>query len=443
MMHGAVRHDAHGWWIEEAQAPAPLPALGEDLSADVVVVGGGYTGMWTAWQAAEAGASVVLVEAERCGFGPSGRNGGFVSTLWLSFPTLAERFGREQALLVARASSASVRAIGEWCEAEDVRAWYRRAPQLVMSTCSAQDGVSADAVDGVEVVEAAPEQVAISPVFRSGVSSLLGATVQPARLAFGLRERLRSRGVRIFEHSRVRSLRGDTVRTASGSVRAGAAVVAMGGAVASALPDRLTVSSSHIVLTEPVPDLVWPGGEAISDGRALLHYFRTTRDDRIVFGWAGGRMACGARLGGRMEVDPDPVATAARDLERIFPGFRGRRIERAWGGPIDVSPSHLPSIVTLGPHAWAAFGYTGNGVGPSHLLGGVLASLALGGTPSFPLIDPPGGRVPPEPLRVLGASVIRRALVRKEALEEAERPVDRLTAAVARVPDLMGVHIVR
>jgi glycine/D-amino acid oxidase-like deaminating enzyme len=144
-----------------------------------------------------------------------------------------------------------------------------------------------------------------------------------------------------------------------------------------------------------------------------------------------------------MEVDPDIVATAARDLERIFPGFRGRRIERAWGGPIDVSPAHLPSIVTLGARAWAAFGYTGNGVGPSHMLGGVLAELAAGGSPSFPLIDPPFGRVPPEPLRVAGAALIRRALVRKEALEEAERAVDPLTAAIARVPELMGVHIVR
>jgi glycine/D-amino acid oxidase-like deaminating enzyme len=438
-----VRHDAHGWWIDEAGAPAPLPALAEDLSADVLVVGGGYTGMWTAWHAAEAGASVVVLEADRCGFGPSGRNGGFVSTLWLSYPSLEARFGRDGALAVCRASSETVRAIGAWCREQEVDAWYREAQHLVVSTCPAQDGVSADAVDGKEVVEASPEQRAISPVFRGGVAAQVGATVQPARLAFGLRERLLGRGVRIFEGSRVRALQGTTARTDGGSVRASAAVVAIGGAVASTLRDRLTVSSSHIVLTEPVPDLVWPGGEAISDGRALLHYFRTTRDGRIVFGWGGGRMACGARLRGRMEVDPDIVATAARDLERIFPGFRGRRIERAWGGPIDVSPAHLPSIVTLGARAWAAFGYTGNGVGPSHMLGGVLAELAGGGHPAFPLIDPPFGRVPPEPLRVAGAALIRRALVRKEALEEAERAVDPLTAAIARVPELMGVHIVR
>ena len=139
------------------------------------------------------------------------------------------------------------------------------------------------------------------------------------------------------------------------------------------LRDRLTVSSSHIVLTEPVPDVIeqlgW-GAEAITDGRALLHYFRTTNDGRILLGWGGGRMEVGARTHGRAELDADVVEQTRRALLRIFPMLEGRRIEHAWGGPIDVSPTHLPAIVTLqGGRAWAAFGYTGNGVGPSHLAG--------------------------------------------------------------------------
>ena len=112
--------------------------------------------------------------------------------------------------------------------------------------------------------------------------------------------------------------------------------------------------------------LGWTGGESISDGRALLHYMRTTRDGRIVFGWAGGRMAAGARPGGRMEVDPGVVAQVARDLRADSSrSSRAGAIAHAWGGPIDVSPTHRPAIVGVrGPPAWAAFGYTGNGVGP-------------------------------------------------------------------------------
>ena len=162
------------------------------------------------------------------------------------------------------------------------------------------------------------------------------------------------------------------------------------------LRNRLTVSSSHVVCTEPVPDVLdalgWRGGESISDGRALLHYMRTTRDDRIVFGWAGGRMAAGARTGGRMEVDHGVVAQVRADLVRCFPQLAGRRIAHAWGGPIDVSPTHRPAIVGMrGLPAWAAFGYTGNGVGPTHLLGRTLAALALDrrdAVTRLPFVDP-------------------------------------------------------
>jgi len=453
-----VLHDAHGWWIAEARPPEPLAPLGGELDADVVIVGGGYVGLWTAWHVLEAepGASVVLLEADRCGLGPSGRNGGFLSTLWLSQPSLREQFGEQPARELCVASSESVRAVGAWCDEQAVDAWYREAPQLVVSAAPAQDGVSAEAVDGREVLalsETDVRSVCDSPVFRTGVAAQLGATVHPARLAFGLRERLLDRGVRIFESSRVRALRGATAETDGGRVRAGAAVVAVNAAAGALAPlrRRLTVASSHIVITEPVPDVIealgWTGGEAISDGRALLHYTRTTRDGRILFGWAGGRMGAGARTGGRMEVDAEVTAQAARDLERMFPGVAGRRIDHAWGGPIDVSPTHLPAVVSLpGARAFACFGFTGNGVGPSHLAARSLASLALDrrdAASRWAIVDPPPSTVPPEPLRVAGATAIRAALVRTEAADEAGTTADPLSRGLAALPELLGLHIVR
>jgi glycine/D-amino acid oxidase-like deaminating enzyme len=463
-----VIHDAHGWWIADAGAPAPLPALAGDVDADVVVVGGGYTGLWTAWEIAEAepNASVVVLEAGGCGLGPSGRNGGFLSSLWLYRPLLREQYGEARARELCEASVESVRAVGAWCEAQEVDAWYREAPHLVVSCAPVQDGASADAVDGREVVALTPAEtraVCDSPVFRGGVAARAGATVHPARLAFGLRERLLGRGVRIFERSAVRALRSDrahpegpgavVAETAGGRVRAGAAVVAINAASGRIrrLRNRLTVSSSHIVLTEPVPDVIealgWTGGEAITDGRALLHYFRTTRDGRILFGWGGGRMSAGARTGGRMDVDPGVVAQTRRDLDRIFPALAGRRVEHAWGGPIDVSPTHLPAIVSLsGGRAWAAFGYTGNGVGPSHLAARSLASLALGrrdAAARWAWIDPPPQTVPPEPLRVTGATAIRAALARVEAAGEAGERADPVSRALAALPERLGLHIVR
>src|SRR4051794_14652664 len=227
-------HDAHGWRIAEAGPPPLLPALAGDLDADVVVVGGGYTGLWAAWHVLEAepDARVVILEADRCGFGPSGRNGGFVQSMDLSLPTLTERFGAAAARELAAASAESVRDIGAWCEAEGVDAWYRTAPHLVVSAAPAQDGVGAAAVDGSPVVALSAAEVRArcdSPLFRGGVEVAVGATVQPARLAFGLRARLLARGARIYERSRVVALEGATARTAGGRVRAPVAILGVGG----------------------------------------------------------------------------------------------------------------------------------------------------------------------------------------------------------------------
>jgi glycine/D-amino acid oxidase-like deaminating enzyme len=456
-------HDRHGHWIADAGSPDVLPPLEGEHETDVVIVGGGYTGLWTAWHilATEPDADVVVLEGGRCGHGPSGRNGGFVSSLDLSLPSLRRDHGAAAAADWAAAARSTVDEIGAWCEAEGVDAAYRRGGELCVSTAPAQDGgVGSDAVDGVRVLAVTAAEArarCASPVFGGGVFVPASATVHPARLAFGLRERLLARGARIFEGSRATGMRpapaGVAVATASGRVRAGTAVLAVNAATGMLAPlrNRLTVSSSHVVCTEPVPDVLeqlgWEGGEAISDGRALLHYTRTTRDGRIVFGWAGGRMAAGARPRGRMEVDPRVIEQVRADLVRFFPGLAGRRIAHAWGGPIDVSPTHRPAIVGLpGLPAWAAFGYTGNGVGPAHLFGRTLAALCLDRrdpVTRLPFVDPAPRAVPPEPLRIAGAAVIRRALVRKEAAEETGRRPDPVTAGVAAIPARLGVHIVR
>jgi glycine/D-amino acid oxidase-like deaminating enzyme len=249
---------------------------------------------------------------------------------------------------------------------------------------------------------------------------------------------------------------GDRVeaRTEAGSVRAGRGVLAIGAAAKGRrgpLRSRLTVASSHIVLTEPVPDVLeeigWTGGDGITDARALLHYFRTTPDGRIAFGWGGGRIAFGARTRGRSELDAVVIAAAAEHLHEYFPALRGRRLTHAWGGPIDASPTHLPAISSL-PHgrAWVAAGYTGNGVGPSNMVARTLASLALDRQDehtNLPFVNAKTPRIPPEPFHWIGGESIRLGILKKEQAELEGRRPGPISSAIAKVPELIGFHIGR
>jgi glycine/D-amino acid oxidase-like deaminating enzyme len=464
------RHTATGWWLEEAGGTEPLAPLSRDLEADVVVLGGGYTGMWTVWHllSAEPGLKVILLEGGVCGHGPSGRNGGFCESLWHSAPSLRERFGDEAAVRLMEASRDTVHAIGDWCRDQEVDAWFRQSGYLSVSTAAPQDGRREGAIEAaaelgkpervVGLDEAEVRARCASPVFRTGVLIPDDATVQPARLALGLRQRIIERGALLCERSRVRALEsspgGVVARTDRGSVRARAAVLAIGpGARAMRqLSSRLTVTSSHIVLTEPVPDVLdelgWHGGEAITDARTLVHYFRTTRDGRIVFGWGGGRVACGARVNGRTELDQDVAQMVRGHLLRIFPMLEGRRITHAWGGPIDVSPSHIPQVGTLpGAPVHYGFGYTGNGVGPSHMVARALASLALDrrdAASRLPIVESGAGAwVPPEPIAWLGGVAVRSAFIRRERIEESGEQPDLLTRAVCAAPAALGIHLAR
>ena len=464
----ALRHTRHGWWLEEARAAVgPVeaePPLSADATTDVLVVGGGYLGMWTASQLKqlEPEADVLLVEAELCGHGPSGRNGGFVSTLWDDLPTLRERAGDARAVETCRASERPLEGIPAWCDANGVDAWYVAAPTMLVATSDAQVDSWSDVLEACRAVGAPEELVPIdaaevsrrcaSPLFRGGGALLRAGNVHPARLSLGLRARLLEGGVRIHEHTRVRHLRADgSAETDGGRIRARAAVLAVNASAAGVPGHRLSlaVASSHMVVTEPVPDVLeelgWTGGEAIADSRTMLHYLRATREGRIAFGWGGGRMGFGGRMLGRLDVDANVAVRVRRDLELFFPQLRSRAVTHAWGGPIDVSPTHLPIFGSRGA-VHHGYGFTGNGVGPSYLGGEILARLALDHRDELTrlaIVEPDRKLFPPEPLRWLGGSLIRSALVRRDDAEDAGRSVDPLTSLVASLPRRLGLHLPR
>ncbi len=455
--------------MEEALARDPgerRPPLSADNSADVVVLGGGYTGMWTAYflKERDPGIDVVLLERDVCGGGPSGRNGGFVNAFWDELPVLAERHGEDAALAMCRMAERSIGEIGAWCEAHDVDAWYSRGGDVGVATSPSQDGAwweTAEAARRVGAgdvyVELSPEEVADrcrSPIFRGGVFIPGAAHVQPARLARGLRRVLLERGVRIFEGTPVLRFRGGSqaeAETLGGRVTAGSAIVGLGVYAARLRRFRRAIlpRGSYIVITAPVPEKLdevgWTGGEGLYDFRSSLHYLRTTPDGRIAFGGASARAGLGTGLGRRLDFDEASVARLVRDLHRWFPSFRDVPVECAWGGPIDVTGLHIPFFGTLASgNVHYGLGFTGGGVGPCHLGGRILSGLVLGVEDEYtrlPLVGAEPKPFPPEPLRSPGAFLTHRAIVRKDDAEDEGRRPNPLVDMVARLPRRLGYNL--
>jgi glycine/D-amino acid oxidase-like deaminating enzyme len=462
------RQASISWWMEEALAAdpgEPCPPLAGDASADVVVLGGGYTGMWSAWflKEREPGLDVVLLEADVCGAGPSGRNGGFCNGLWEEADLLIEELGEEGGRRTAIAAESCVAEIGEWCAAHGVDAWYRREGHLGVSTSAAQDGAWRGTVEAAERLgadwfqELSPAQARArcdSPVFRAGVLTPRAATLQPARLARGLRRVLLERGVRIFERSpvvRFRAGRPVRVQTPDGAVRAGAGVFGLGAYAAELRRFRRTIlpRGTYIVLTEPIPDrlaeLGWTSAVGLYDFRTALHYVRTTEDGRIAFGAASSRAGYGTGLGPRLRYDEVSVLRLMRSFARWFPSLEGVRFECAWGGPMDVTGLHLPFFGSFEPgNLHYGVGFTGGGVGPCRLAGKILSGLALGVEDEhtgLPLVGLEPRPFPPEPIRSVGGALAQAAIVRKDDAEDQGRRANVLVDQMARLPRRLGYHL--
>ena len=460
--HSLVEPRLPSWWLEEALAaegqPEPAPALEGDAEADVAIVGGGYTGLWTALALRERlpDARVVVLEAEICGAGPSGRNGGFLNGWWPVLGDLRRLVGDDGALEIARAGTRIVPAVREFCERRGEDVWLRAGGELKVSAAPAQDRVVAGAAEvaralGVEE-EAVPlsrEEVAQrcrSPVFRGGVFFRDGANVQPALLVRALRRAVLAEGVGLHEGSPVVAVEDGAVRTPRGRLRAPEIVLATNAALTGWGPvsRRLTNFGSYVVLTEPVPDLVEQIGWTV-DGRMFVHYFRTTRDGRVLMGSGSGPIGFGGRIDDRFSRDRPTAERAEAGLRRLLPDLAEAQVERSWGGPIDVSADHLPFFGTIpGKRVHYGAGYSGNGVGPSWVGGQILASLVAGLDDEWTRLPLATRRVKPllpEPLKRLGGGLVRSAIMACEAAEEQGRRGPLPARAAAALPRLLGMQI--
>lgn len=463
---GADRRDAsRSLWLEQAlageepPAPAPLPAR-----AEVGVVGGGYTGLWTALhlKRLRPEAEVVLIEADVCGGGASGRNGGFVMSSWSKFGSLRKLAGAEEALRYCRAAEAAIGAIGSFCEEHGIEAEFARRGWLWAATNEAQLGAWEQTLAALAAAGAAPFELldrdevrrrSGSEAHLAGVFEACCATVHPARLVRGLARVARESGVEIHEGTALRSLDGDgpvRLETTRGTIACERVVLATNAWAAAnpALRRALIVVSSDVVATEPAPELLdgigWEAGLAISDSRRMVNYYQRREDGTVIFGKGGGAISFAGGVPAWLHGSSGRRRQAEAHLRRLYPRLGAVPLRASWCGPIDYSVTGLPFVGALPgrERVFVGAGFSGNGVGPSYLAGKALAALLDGGeAEDFPraMRRPPAAKFPPEPLRYLGGRLVRGAIERKEDAEDAGRRPSRPVAALARLDPTGGL----
>jgi putative aminophosphonate oxidoreductase len=446
------------WLAQTLPGERDASPLAGSATADVAIIGGGYVGLWTALRLKELEpqCDVAIIERDVCGGGASGRNGGFVLSWWPKFPSLVKVCGEVEALRLVKASERAIDEIGEFCRAHGVDAAFTQKGWLWTATSSAQLGAWAAVVRQSELLgtDAFARLASAEVAARSGSSKHLAgvlerraATVQPAALVRGMRRVALQMGVRIYERTpalRFTRARPVCIETSQGALTADRAVIAMNAWAVGLreLSRSIAVISSDIVVTAPIPDrltqLGWTGGEAITDSQMMVCYYRTTRDGRIAFGKGGWGLIYGAGIGPRLDRDRARAALVTADLHRYYPTLRDVPITHDWSGPIDRSMDGLPLIGRLdGRHnILYGIGWSGNGVGPSVVGGRILASLALERDDEWSrsgLVDRPHRRFPPEPVRYLGARLVRGAVLRKERAEADERRPPWLAVQLAKL----------
>ncbi|GAA4860948.1 NAD(P)/FAD-dependent oxidoreductase [Saccharopolyspora rosea] len=428
------------FWLDGSRRPEPASTLTSATTADLLVVGGGYTGLWAALQAKERdpAADVVLVEARECGWAASGRNGGFcVSSLTHGLSNGYQRFPHELAVL-ERIGMENLDGIEKTIRTHGIDCDFERTGELEVAV---DDWQLRDLRQAALVADrfGHTAQLLDADQVRAEVNSptYLGALwmrdsvalVDPARLAWGLREVCLRNGIRIYERTPVNSLtdarRGVLARTSYGSVRAGRVLLATNGfpPLLRRLRNYVMPVYDHVLATEPLTDrqlesIGWHNRQGISDAGNQFHYYRLTADNRIIWGGYDAIYHYGGAVRDELDVRPETFAKLADHFFTTFPQLEGVRFSHGWGGVIDTCTRFCPFVGTAkGGRIGYALGYTGLGVAATRFASQIALDLMDGRTSEATALDFVRTRpmpLPPEPLRWAGIQLTRWSLRRAD-----------------------------
>ncbi|GAA4602098.1 glycine/D-amino acid oxidase-like deaminating enzyme [Actinoplanes octamycinicus] len=392
------------FWLDSLGPIERRTALPGDRDADVAIVGGGYTGLWTAFYLARARPDlrIVVLEAEFCGFGASGRNGGWASGLFpVSEAALTRRFGADAAKAMHAALAGAVDEVGR----AGIDCDYAKGGVISLIRTPGQlRRAPADRLDAART-----RAICDATGVLGGVYSEHCAALHPGKLVRGLASAVEELGVTIHEGTRALSVTAGEVITDRGTVRAGTVVRALEGYTAELPGHRRDLAPvySLMIATEPLPAAVWDRiglrrRETFTDERRMIIYGQRTADDRLAFGGRGAPYHFGSRVRPEYDRVPAVFGKLRHTVQELF-GIEVAVAAR-WGGPLGIPRDWMPSVGLRDGVAWAG-GYVGDGVAATNLAGRTLTDLILGRESDLtrlPWVGHRSRRWEPEPLRWLG-----------------------------------------
>jgi glycine/D-amino acid oxidase-like deaminating enzyme len=451
------------WW-DELGEPAARPALEGDMDVDVAIVGGGFTGLWTARSLLERDPQlrVLILEQELCGFGASGRNGGWASALFAaSQARLAREHGLEQALAMGRAMRSSIDELERATRHDGIECHFHRGGTISAARSPAQVARCKTELEEARALGVAEEDLrwlnAEEASSLLAAEGLLGATftphcatIQPAALAVGLADAVEARGATILEHTPVRSIEAGSatvrplLRSPLGTVRAEVVVRATEGWSSQLQGSRRAVIPvySLMIATERLSESQWSSiglsnRETFNDHRHLVIYGQRSHDGRIAFGGRGAPYHFGSAIKPSFERNTKVFEQLHATLVELFPALSEVAITHRWGGPLGVPRDWCSSVgfdASTGL-AWAG-GYVGDGVSTSNLAGRTLADLITGQQSELTALPWVNHRSPswePEPLRWLGVNAGIIATRLADASEAHSDKPSRMAKAMGRL----------
>jgi glycine/D-amino acid oxidase-like deaminating enzyme len=439
------------YWLSTSGDDLGLrPSLTRDEVVDVAILGGGFSGLWTAWHLLRNAPElrVAIIERRFCGFGASGRNGGWCSPRFpVDTSLLAKQFGADVARATIKAQGMAVEEIGRICEEEGIDAHYRATGLLSIARGDAQRRSIEGTYRTYEALglgegnrllsrEEAYDRVHIAGL-SGGLESSAGANVHPGRLVRGLARAVERRGGVIYEGTEaIRLVPGADamIETKGGTLRARKAIVAAGEAYLTEQPGfrrALLPMSSMIVLTEPLSEeqwraVGWESGASLSSQVHTKDYLTRTLDGRILYGSRGAPYLFGSRMSEQALREEQTYARMRETVREWWPALGDIAFTHAWGGYLGIPRDWMPTVdydpaTKLGQLR----GYTGRGVSTSAMCAKLLAGLIGGwksGLESLPMHRPGARAWEPEPFRWMGVRYVQNAFQRLDEAELTGRP---------------------